>query len=178
MGGFADALALSAVTSGAPAVSLVRRDQTKTGWGVTLEAPVGEDAGLFLRMSRNNGRAETYAFTEIDHQVSLGGQFSGAAWGRRADRWGVALAVNGLSNTHRDYLAAGGLGFFLGDGALNYGPERVFETYYQFALPDWASRAGKVQSAVSAGFQHLTNPGYNRDRGPVRIFSLRWHSEF
>jgi high affinity Mn2+ porin len=174
MGNYADALALG----GVPDVGMVRREQTKTGWGLTLQAPLAEDAGLFLRLSRNNGESETYAFTEIDQQVSFGGQFTGAAWRRRADRWGMALAVNELSGPHRDYLAAGGLGFFLGDGALRYGPERVLDTWYRFALPEWSTRAGGVQSAVSIGWQYLTNPGYNRDRGPVQIFSLRWHSEF
>jgi high affinity Mn2+ porin len=174
MGNYADALALG----GVPDVSLVRREHTKTGWGLTLQVPLTEDAGLFLRLSRNNGESEAYAFTEIDQQASFGGQFTGAAWGHRADRWGMALAVNELSGPHRDYLATGGLGFFLGDGALRYGPERVLETWYRFALPEWSTRAGLVQSAVSIGWQHLTNPGYNQDRGPVQIFSLRWHSEF
>jgi hypothetical protein len=173
-GSFADALALG----GVPSVSLVRRDQVKTGWGLTLEAPTGTDAGVFLRASRNNGQLETYAFTEIDQQLSIGGQFSGAAWQRSQDKWGVALALNALSPTHRDYLAAGGLGFFLGDGALNYGRERIFETYYRYALPELSTRVGKLQSAASIGFQQIANPGYNRDRGPVRVISLRWHSEF
>ena len=174
MGNFNDALALG----GTPNLALVRREQTKTGWGFTLQAPLSEDAGLYLRHSRNNGEAETFAFTEIDQQTALGGQFTGAPWGRRADRWGVALAVNDLSTPHRNYLAAGGQGFFLGDGALNYGSERVLETWYRFALPDWPTRAGRVQSAVSLGWQHISNPGYNQDRGPMQVYSLRWHSEF
>lgn len=174
MGNYADALALG----GTPDVSRVRREQTKTGWGFTLQAPLAEDAGLFLRASGNNGESETYAFTEIDRQLALGGQFTGAAWGRSIDRWGAGLAINELSAPHRDYLAAGGLGFFLGDGALRYGPERVFETWYRLALPQWPTRAGRVQSALSLGWQHLTHPGYNQDRGPAQVFSLRWHSEF
>ena len=178
MGNYSDALALGNTLNATPSVALVRREQTKTGWGFTLQAPLSEDAGLFLRMSRNNGESETFAFTEIDQQTALGGQFTGAPWGRRADRWGLALAVNELSSPHRAYLAAGGQGFFLGDGALNYGPERVLETWYRFALPDVATRAGRVQSAVSLGWQHITNPGYNQDRGPVHTYSLRWHSEF
>jgi high affinity Mn2+ porin len=173
-GSFADAIA----TGGVPDVSLVRRPQTKTGWGATLEAPLGEDEGLFLRVSRNSGNLETYAFTEIDRQVSFGGQFTGSAWGRKQDRVGVAYAVNGLSAGHRDYLAAGGQGAFLGDGRLNYGGERVFETYYRWVLPDWSMRAGSLQTALSLGFQHLRNPGYNRDRGPVQTFSVRLHTEF
>ena len=173
-GSFADALALG----GVPDVALVRRDQAKTGWGLTLEAPLAEDSGLFLRLSKNSGNLETYAFTEIDSQTAIGGQFTGAFLGRGQDRWGVAYAVNGLSDSHRDYLAAGGLGFFLGDGRLNYGAERVFETYYRIALPDWSPRVGKVQSALSLGFQHISNPGYNQDRGPVATYTLRWHSQF
>ena len=173
-GSFTEALALG----GVPDVGLVRREQAKTGWGLTLEAPLAEDAGLFLRLSRNTGNAESYAFTEIDSQFALGGQFTGAALGRSQDRWGVAYAVNGLSDSHRDYPAAGGLGAFLGDGRLNYDNERIFETYYRFVLPDWGTRVGRVQSAASLGFQHIANPGYNRDRGPATVLTFRWHSEF
>lgn len=173
-GRFSDALALG----GIPDVGLVRRDQTKTGWGLTLEVPVSHDAGLFLRASRNSGNLETYAFAEIDSQLELGGQFSGASWGRSQDRWGMAYAINGLSDMHQAYLSAGGQGFFLGDGQLSYDNERVFEAYYRLVLPEWAVPIGKVQSALSAGVQLITNPGYNRDRGPVTTYTLRWHSEF
>lgn len=178
MGNYSDALTLANTLGATPNIALVRREQTKTGWGFTLQAPLSEDAGLFLRMSRNNGESETFAFTEIDQQTALGGQFTGAPWGRRADHWGLALAINELSAPHRAYLTAGGQGFFLGDGALNYAPERVLETWYRIALPDVATRAGRVQSAVSLGWQHISNPGYNQDRGPVQTYSLRWHSEF
>lgn len=173
-GDFMDALALG----GVPDVALVRRSQTKTGVGATLEAPLGEDEGIFLRVSRNSGNLETYAFTEIDQQLAFGGQFTGARWDRKEDRIGVAYAINGLSAGHRDYLAAGGQGAFLGDGRLNYGTERVFETYYRFALPEWSARGAKLQSALSLGAQHISNPGYNRDRGPAKTYSVRWHSEF
>lgn len=174
MGSYADALALG----GTPDVSLVRRAQTKTGWGLGLQVPLDEDSGLFVRTSRNDGNTETYAFTEIDQQLAFGGQFTGKPWGRGADRWGMALAVHELSPAHRDYLAAGGLGFFLGDGRLNYAPERLFETWYRWALPDWPTRAGRVLSSLSVGWQYLVNPGYNQDRGPVQVYSMRWHSEF
>lgn len=173
-GGFADALAVG----GVPDVGLVRRDQTKTGWGLTLEAPISEDAGLFLRASRSDGNLETYAFAEIDRQFAVGGQFTGAAWGRPGDRWGAAFAINDLSDVHQAYLSAGGQTFFLGDGQLSYDSERVFETYYRLILPELGARSGKVQSALSAGFQYIANPGYNRDRGPVMTYTLRWHSEF
>lgn len=175
-GRFDDAIAQA--LDAAPAVSAVRRLQDKTGWGLTLEAPLGPDQGLFVRANRNDGRLETYAFTEIDRQLSFGGQFGGAAWGRGDDRWGLAYAVNGLSPSHREYLALGGLGAFLGDGALRYGTERVAEGYYRWALPDLGVGGTKVHNAFSAGLQHIANPGYNRDRGPARVVTVRWHSEF
>lgn len=178
MGRFADALATGAAGGAVPEVAAVRRLQDKTGGGVTLEAPLADDAGLFLRLSRNDGRTEAYAFTEIDRQVSVGGQLGGAAWGRPGDAAGVAVARNGLSPSHRAYLAAGGIGFFLGDGRLAYGPERIYEAYYRWALPVLATRAGTVQSAVSLGAQRIANPGYNRDRGPAHVYAMRWHSEF
>lgn len=175
-GRFDDAIAQA--LDAAPAVSAVRRLQAKTGWGLTLEAPLGPDQGLFVRANRNDGRVETYAFTEIDRQLAVGGQFGGAAWGRGDDRWGLAYAVNGLSPGHREYLALGGLGAFLGDGALHYGTERVAEGYYRWVLPDLGVGGTKVHNAFSAGLQHIANPGYNRDRGPARVVTVRWHSEF
>ena len=177
-GSFADALKLSGRSGGVPDVSQVRRDQAKTGWGLTLEAPLSADAGVFLRVSRNSGNLESYAFAEIDSQWALGGQLTGASWGRSQDRLGLAYAVNGLSPAHRAYLGAGGLGFFVGDGQISYATERVFETYYRLTLPTWGTRIGKLQTALSAGFQHIANPGYNRDRGPLTTYTLRWHSEF
>ncbi len=173
-GSFSEALAFR----GIPDVGLVRREQVKTGMGVTLEAPLSEDSGVFLRASRNSGNVETYAFTEIDSQLAVGGQFTGSPWGRARDRWGVAYAVNGLSEDHRAYLSAGGVGFFLGDGRLNYDSERVFETYYRIVLPDLKRGSSKLQSALSLAYQHITNPGYNADRGPVVAYMFRWHSEF
>lgn len=181
MGRFADALALDTGTGKAPDVADVRHPQNKTGWGITLEAPLADDAGVFVRASRNDGRSEAYTFTEIDRQLSLGGQIGGGAWGRAGDALGVAFAVNGLSASHRSYLAAGGLGFFLGDGRLRYGREQVQEVYYRWTLPtvrSTTSPSHALQSHISVGAQRIANPGYNRDRGPVRVFAVRWHSEF
>jgi hypothetical protein len=171
-GRFTDAIAQAA--GDVPDITAVRRLQSKQGWGLTLEVPLGPDQGLFVRASRNDGAVETYAFTEIDQQLAVGGQFTGARWGRSRDTWGVAYAVDGLSVPHRTYLALGGQAAFLGDGRLAYGTERILETYYRFVLPD----AGRLRNAVSAGVQHIVNPGYNRDRGPAQAWTLRWHAEF
>jgi high affinity Mn2+ porin len=178
-GNFGEALALGQATNAVPDVGLVRRPQDKTGWGVTLEAPLGEGAGLFLRASANNGRVETYAFTEIDRQLAIGGQFTGSRWSRPQDRWGVAAAFNGLSGPHRSYLAAGGRGAFLGDGRLAYAGEQVVEGWYRWTLPSLALAPAVVQSALSAGLQVLRNPGHNGDReGPVRVWMVRFHADF
>jgi len=108
-------------------------------------------------------------FTEIDQTISAGLGASGSKWKRKGDTAGLAFVASGLSKEHRDYLSAGGKGFMLGDGALNYTWEKMLECYYsaQF-IPDrlW----------ISGTYQLLMDPGYNADRsGPVHIFSLRLH---
>jgi high affinity Mn2+ porin len=169
MASYADAL--DAAAGGTPDLNAVRGgEKVKTGYGVNVEQSVSPDVGAFLRASRADGRTETYAFTEIDRSVSGGIVVKGTAWRRAEDTVGVALARNGLSNSHRDYLAAGGLGFFLGDGRLNYRPEQIVETFYRFAV----TRA----LALSLDFQRIANPGYNADRGPARVGSVRLHAEF
>jgi high affinity Mn2+ porin len=99
----------------------------------------------------------------------LGVAGAGAAWNRRFDRWGFAFASNGISKDHQTYLALGGLGFVLGDGRLNYGRENIEEAFYTVHV--WRG------IYPSAGFQHINNPGYNRDRGPVLVPTLRLHLE-
>jgi hypothetical protein len=162
-------------------LQIPRSEQTKTGYGLTLMAPFAEEAGLFFRYSKNDGNFEQYNFVEIDQQWSVGGVFTGKGWGRSQDRVGVALAVNDLSQAHQDYFNAGGKGFFVGDGVANtlkYGSERALETWYRWNLNDVNTRVGKLQNAFSVGWQHIMNPGYNQDRGPMNVYSVRWHSEF
>ena len=77
----------------------------------------------------------------------------------------AAVVVNGLSAPHRHYLEGGGYGFIIGDGALNYGPEIVAEVYYTVRVADFIS--------ASAIYQPIVNPGFNKDRGPVHVFSGR-----
>ena len=171
MSRFQDALDLATSTATRPDINTVRTDeQIKYGFGLNLEQAVTSDAGLFARASWADGGTETYAFTEIDNSVSGGILVNGASWGRGKDSFGVAFARNGLSAVHRDYLAAGGLGFFIGDGQLNYQPEIVFETFYNINLTKAAW--------VTLDWQNIRNPAYNADRGPVDVASLRLHTEF
>jgi carbohydrate-selective porin OprB len=117
-----------------------------------------------------DGKTETYAFTEIDRSLSGGVLVKGAAWGRAQDTVGLAFARNGLSSSHRNYLAAGGLGFFIGDGAINYRPETIVEAFYNMQVAKYLW--------VTLDFQHIANPAYNADRGPVNIGTVRLHTEF
>jgi high affinity Mn2+ porin len=174
MGGFQDALDLAARSGGAPDVAPVRVRRSKTGAGINLEQEVVDGVGAFVRVAGNDGRSETYSFAEIDRSFSAGATVTGGRWGRADDAIGAAYAQNRLSRSHRDYLAAGGYGFFVGDGQLSYRPESIAEVYY---------RAGfrgplRLQSALTLGFQFVRNPGYNADRGPVRVVSARLHAEF
>jgi high affinity Mn2+ porin len=140
----------------------------KYGFGINAEVPLADngDTGVFFRGSWNDGRTATWAFTEIDRSLSAGGQLSGIHWGRENDWVGLGLVANFLSDPHRRYLSAGGVGFAIGDGGLvNYRPEEILETYYNAEIRDWL-RAGP-------DYQYIQNPAYNADRGPVHIVSFR-----
>lgn len=141
----------------------------KYGFGANLEQSLTPAITVFGRFGWNDGKNESFAFTEIDQAAALGVRFDGAKWGRKQDRAGIAFASNALSGDHRRYLALGGKGFIIGDGALNYGREQVVESYYTVHL--W--RGGYV----APGLQYAINPGYNKDRGPVLIPSFRLHLE-
>ena len=142
----------------------------KYGFGGNFEQPFNNWLGLFGRWGWNEGRHESYAYTEVDQTVLVGLGAGGIRWNRKFDRAGVAFVSNGISRDHQQYLALGGLGFLLGDGRLNYGRENIVETYY--TLHAWRG------AYPSFGFQYVSNPGYNRDRGPVLVPTLRLHLEF
>ncbi|MFA5171648.1 MAG: carbohydrate porin [Sulfuriferula sp.] len=171
MARYDDALNLAAATSTTPDLSAVRHgEQIKYGFGLNAEQAISDNIGVFARAGWGDGQTETYAFTEIDQSVSVGTLIQGAAWGRAQDTLGIAFARNELSKAHRDYLAAGGLGFFIGDGALNYQPELILESFYSWQVAKLLS--------LTADWQHIRNPAYNADRGPVDVVALRLHTEF
>jgi high affinity Mn2+ porin len=170
MGAFDDALAYAARVGGAPAVSNVRKVQSKFAVALTLEQAITEDAGLFARFSWNDGRTETYAYTEIDRSFTVGSTVKGRLWHRPEDVVGLAWAIDGISGPHRAYLAAGGLGFFIGDGSLSYGTEQLVEAFYSAEVFKglWFSVDG----------QYVAHPAYNIDRGPVKLLAFRFHFEY
>ena len=170
MGGYSDSLADAAASGATPDLATSRKKRVKYGFGVGLEQSLSSDVGAFARASWNNGEAETFTFTEIDRSVSIGVVIRGSRWKRPEDSLGVAFVRNGISGPHSDYLGAGGLGFFLGDGRLSYRSEDIFEIYYSAGLfkDTW----------LSADFQRIFDPAYNADRGPVSVASARFHYGF
>lgn len=168
MGNYDQALSASPT---APDVTATRATgRKKTGFAASANQDLGGGLGVFVRASWNDGANESWAFTEIDRSLAAGLVQSGARWRRPDDEAGIGAVVSGLASSHRRYLAAGGLGFILGDGALAYGPEVLGETYYRAAL----SR----EIAVVATYQPIFHPGYNRDRGPAHVFTGRLHVAF
>jgi high affinity Mn2+ porin len=151
-------------------IAQTREGRIKYGYVFNLEQALTDDIGLFGRWSWNDGKTEIMAFTDIDASLATGLSIKGARWGRPDDVIGIGGAINALSKDHRDFIAAGGLGVLIGDGALSYRRERIFETYYAYAL--------NKQITLTADYQFITNPAYNADRGPVSVFSGRFHGEF
>jgi high affinity Mn2+ porin len=146
-----------------------RWTRIKYGIGLNLEQEVVRDGTAFLRLGWNNGKTESFAYTEVDNTVEVGASVRGTRWRQPHDRAGIAFVSNGISADHREYLALGGLGFILGDGALTYGRETIIESYYRFHL--WRG------VYLGPDVQRIWNPGYNRVRGPVFVGGFRVHLE-
>jgi hypothetical protein len=142
----------------------------KYGLGLNLEQNLTRYLTAFGRLGWDNGKTESFAYTEVDQTFAEGVGAKGAWWHRKQDRAGIAFVSNAIKKDHQNYLGDGGLGFLLGDGALHYGRENIVESYYTAHV--WRGLY------VAPGLQHINDPGYNRDRGPVLVPSFRAHVEF
>ncbi len=138
--------------------------------GLNVDQELTDNMGLYARAGWNDGKYVTWAFTEIDRTIHAGISVKGKSWKRPDDVFAIGGVMNGLSSLHRDFLKAGGTGFIIGDGTLNYGKEGIVEAYYNARLSTifW----------LTFDYQFVNNPGYNKDRGPVHVFGLRGHIEF
>ena len=143
----------------------------KYGFSISADQYLTKDFGVFAKASYNDGHTETWFFTEIDRSLSFGAILKGTSWKRSDDELGLAFIGNGLSSDHHDYLAAGGYGFLIGDGKLNYSPELIAELYYKV-------NAYQKKFWLSPDYQFILHPAYNADRGPVSVFGIRAHVEF
>jgi len=172
MGNYRQAIDAAAAAPGVvPDVTLTRaQGRVKRGVGANLIQDIAGVARAFMRLGWSTGDLEAFAYTEVENTVLVGGDITGVYWRRPTDRTGLAFVSNGISGDHADYLAAGGLGFLLGDGYLKYARETIIEHYYNVHVWRGLSFAEDIQ--------FIANPGYNSDRGPVWVFSLRGHLEF
>jgi high affinity Mn2+ porin len=169
-GSYAAALAEPIATPTYPDMTLVRQVRTNYGFVANLEQAITDDLGVFSRATWSPGLYEIIGWTDCDQSLSAGAVLKGASWGRPDDKIGVAGVIEGLSPEARAYFAAGGLGILIGDGALNYRPEKVLESYYSYSLNKWVS--------LTFDYQFVADPAYNADRGPVHIFAGRLHAQF
>jgi len=142
----------------------------KYGFGYNTEQNLTDNLRVFGRFGWNEGQHESFAYTEVDQTVELGGDYAMRRFHRPEDKFGIVLVSNAIKRDHQDYLKYGGLGFLLGDGNLNYGRENIVESYYT-----WHAWRGMF---YSVDVQHIDNPGYNRDRGPAWVGSVRAHVDF
>jgi high affinity Mn2+ porin len=141
----------------------------KYGFGLNWEQELAKSVGMFSRLGWTDGHNETWTFTDVDWSASLGVSVKGAAWHRPDDTFGLAGILSGASRDNRRFLTAGGTDMLDGDGRLNYGWERILETYYDLRIHK------NVHATLD--YQFITDPAFNRDRGPVSVFAARLHWE-
>jgi high affinity Mn2+ porin len=192
MGSYAAAITASEMTGLVPDITASRQQgRLKGGFGINEFQELGPLFRGFARIGWNDGKNESFAYTEVDNTFEIGADVRGTRWRRPDDRAGLAFVSNGISSLHAQYLRRGGVGFLLGDGpgcpqdlqthmnvcgpttaasSLTYARETIVEQYYNLHVWWGAFLAEDVQL--------VANPGYNSDRGPVWVFSLRAHLEF
>ncbi len=171
MGDYSDAIVLARATGTTPSTALVRRYSSRTGISLDAEQAITDTLGFFVRTGIAEGGREIYEFTDTDRTFAAGLSLQGKQWGRARDTVGLALVVDAISHRHKAYLAAGGLGILVGDGKLpSSGPEQVIETYYSLALLSFAH--------LTADYQFIDNPAYDRERGPVSVLGVRLHLQY
>jgi len=142
----------------------------KYGVGLNFEQELTENLRAFGRFGWNEGQHESYAYTEVDQTFELGADLAGKGWSRPNDKVAIVGVSNAIKRDHQQYLALGGLGFLLGDGRLNYAREDILETYY--TAHNWRGLFTSLDA------QFIAHPGYNKDRGPVAVFTIRTHVDF
>ena len=171
MGDYADAVALAEETGTAASTAAVRQYRSRTGIDLDFQQAITAELGMFVRTGLAEGGREPYEFTDIDNTFAVGLALQGKRWGLPDDTLGLATVTDGISHRHKVYLENGGLGILVGDGRLpSAGREQVVETYYSHALASFAH--------VTADYQFVDNPGYDKVRGPVSILGVRVHLQY
>ena len=118
------------------------------GWGLSLDQQVAEHLSLFSRIGfSGKGQAA------FDRAFTLGGQLSGAGWGREKDRLGLAF---GLLRTRDEYQLANP-GFS--------GSEENVELFYAWQLND--------QVHIAPSLQWIGRPGGDPAAKDVAVVGVR-----
>lgn len=171
MGLLKDAIALSKATGNPADITLVRNFHERAGGGINLDQQLTDDLGVFIRAGYADPSREPFEFIDVDAAASGGAEIKGTGWERPDDVLSLAFILNGISRQHVEYFNRGGLGILVGDGQLPHpGYEKIVELQYILAARDWLK--------LSADYQYIVNPAYNRDRGPVSVLGARIHAEF
>jgi carbohydrate-selective porin OprB len=171
MGDYRQQIALAQSTHTTPDITAHPPQSTmKYGLGLNFEQALPADVRLFGRFGWNEGQHESYAYTEVDQTLQLGADTQGNRWNRPNDKVGLVLISNAIKRDHQNYLALGGQGFILGDGALSYAREDILESYY--TAHNWRGLF------TAFDVQLIAHPGYNQARGPVEVFTVRTHVDF
>jgi high affinity Mn2+ porin len=155
---------------GSDDISAAQAYRYKYGFGLNWEQEIAKNIGIFSRLGWNDDREQGWMFSDVGYAGSLGLSIAGGAWHRPDDTFGLAGVANGISKTEQDFLAAGGLGILAGDGNLDYGWEKIVETYYDCQI--WKT------IHASLDYQFIDDPAFNQARGPVSVFTARIHWEF
>jgi high affinity Mn2+ porin len=142
----------------------------KYGFGLNLEQEIVKNLGFFSRLGWSDGQNQAWMFSDVDYTATAGISVKGESWHRPDDTFGLAGVANGISNVHQEFFEAGGTGILAGDGNLNYGWEKILETYYDCQI--WKT----IRAALD--YQFVDNPAFNTARGPVSVFGARVHWEF
>jgi carbohydrate-selective porin OprB len=118
----------------------------------------------------SDGKSEVDAYTAADRSASLGLLAKGSHWSRPSDVTGVGVNLAWISKAHADYLRLGGIDGFIGDGTIRPATETALDLFYSVNI--------RKSFWLTGDYQHIVNPAFNADRGPVNVFSLKIHGEF
>jgi high affinity Mn2+ porin len=154
-----------------PDIADTRRYRYTYGVELNAEQEITKDLGAFLRLAMRDPNYEAYQFSDASRSLEIGLSLKGTSWKRPNDTVGLAEMLDGLGHAQKRYFNDGGLGILVGDGKLpHYGPENVLETYYNCELLKGLN--------FTLDYQLAADPAFNKDRGPINIFSARLRLKF
>ena len=170
MGSYNDAVQLAALTGGPADTAAVRRYTSRGGISLNAEQQVclswasscapGSPAAMSNPMNSQIRQDHSGRALAGWQAVEQAGRYF---WHCRSDQRNF--------DKHKRYLDAGGLGILVGDGKLPHpGREYIVEAYYKMNIMPGLF--------VAPDLQYISNPAYNRDRGPTWIPGFRLHAEF